>query len=204
MTWNPDKPYHPPHYYDDNRFYFITARTFNRHKIWQSDAAKDVFVTQLQAATRHHGISLTAWAILHEHHHLLLYADKRSQLVPFIRRLHSTSAIQINRRDHTPGRKVWYNYWDYCPRDDRDFYRVFNYIHIQPIKHGILPMPGGLSSNSDGTYVTSAGGMPELHELLTRYEFASYRYYARKHGTEAMSNVWLDYPIPRSWEGDVS
>ena len=203
MTWDPDKPYHPPHYYADNRFYFITARTFNRRQVWRSDAAKRIFVKGLRSAVQDHGIPLYAWAILHEHHHLLIYVEKKPQLVSFIKRLHGSSAIQINKQDRTSGRKVWYNYWDYCPRDDRDFYRVFNYIHIQPIKHGILPMPGGLSPGPVDTYETSIEGVPELHALLAQYEFTSYRYYARKHGLDGMVNVWLDYPIPRSWEGDT-
>jgi hypothetical protein len=63
-------------------------------------------------------------------------------------------------------------------------------------------MPGGLGLGPAETYTLSTGGVPELHELLAKYEFTSYRYYARKYGLDAMVNVWLDYPIPRSWEGD--
>ncbi len=203
MPWNPNKPYHPPHYYADNRFYFITARTFNRRQIWRSDAAKRIFVTELRSAIQDYSIPLYTWATLHEHYHALIYIEQKTQLVPFIKRLHGASAIQTNKQDRTPGRKVWYNYWDYCPRDDRDFYRVFNYIHIQPIKHGILLVPDGLGIGPADTYTLSVAGVPELHELLARYEFTSYRYYARKYGLDAMVNVWLDYPIPRSWEGDV-
>ena len=203
MPWNPNKPYHPPHYYADNCFYFITARTFNRQPIWHSDTAKRIFVAELRSAIQDYRIPLYTWANLHEHYHVLIYIEQKTQLVPFIKRLHGASAIQINKHDHTSGRKVWHNYWDYCPRDNRDFYRVFNYIHIQPIKHGILPMPDGLSLGSADAYTLSTGGMPELHELLARYEFTSYRYYARKYGVGAMADVWLDYPIPRSWDGDA-
>ena len=202
MAWNPKKPYHPPHCYADNCFYFLTARTFNRRRIWRSDAAKRVFVEELKSAIQDYDVPLYAWAILHEHYHALIYIEQKDLLVPFIKRLHGASAIQINKHDGTSGRKVWYNYWDYCPRDDRDFYRVFNYIHIQPIKHGILPMPGGLGLGSVDTYALSAGGLPELHEMLAEYEFTSYRYYARKYGADAMADVWFDYPIPRSWAGD--
>ena len=202
MPWNPSKPYHPPHYYADSSFYFITARTFDRQRFWLTDAAKRVFVAELKAAVHDHGIPLCTWAILDEHYHMLIYIEQKGQLVPFIKRLHGASAIQINKQDRMPSRKVWCNYWDYCPRDDRDFYRVFNYIHIQPVKHGILPTPDLLNLGSASQYTLSSEGVPELHELLARYEFTSYRYYARKHGLDAMVNVWLDYPIPRSGEGD--
>ena len=204
MPWNPHKSYHPPHLFADNLPYFITARTFNRQRIWHTVTAKRAFVSELRAAIQKCDITLYAWAVLDEHYHLLIHVQKRNDLTTFMRRLHSTTAIMINKRDHKPGRKVWYNYWDYCPRDERDFYRVFNYIHIQPVKHGKLPVPRGISpGSSDSRYALSPERMPELHELLARYEFTSYRYYARKYGVDAMADVWLDYPIPRSWEGDA-
>jgi putative transposase len=203
MPWDPEKPYHPPHHYADSLFYFITARTFDRRRVWRSDVAKRIFLAELRSAVLDYGVPLYAWAILREHYHVLVYIEQRSQLVSFIKRLHGASAIQINKRERTPGRKVWYNYWDYCPRDDRDFYRVFNYIHIQPVRHGVLMTPDVLSPGLADAYTLSAGGVPELHELLGQHEFTSYCYYARKYGLDTMVNVWLDYPIPRSWEGDA-
>jgi REP element-mobilizing transposase RayT len=106
MPWDPNKPYHPPHCYLDNHFYFITARTFDRRQVWYSEAAKHVFLVELQSAIQDHGIPLYTWAILHEHYHMLIYIEQSTQLVPFIKRLHGSSAIQINKHDCMPGRKV--------------------------------------------------------------------------------------------------
>jgi hypothetical protein len=63
--------------------------------------------------------------------------------------------------------------------------------------------PDVLSPGLVDAYTLSADGVLELHELLGQHEFTSYRYYACKYGLDIMVNVWLDYPIPRSWEGDV-
>jgi putative transposase len=174
MPWNPNKPYHPPHYYADSRIYFITARTFDRQPVWRNDHAKRIFVAELRDVVREYAVPLYAWAIMHEHCHALVYIEQEAQLVSFIKRLHGSSAIRINKQDDASGQKVWYNYWDYCPRDDRDFYRAFNYIHVQPIKHGILPAIGVLERESADVYTFSSQDVPELHELLGQYEFTSY------------------------------
>ena len=31
---------------------------------------------------------------------------------------------------------IWLNYWDYCPRDEKDYLVRLNYLLVNPIKHG--------------------------------------------------------------------
>ena len=56
----------------------------------------------------------------------------------FIQRLHGLTAFQVNRYDQRQGRSVWYNYWDRYIRDEQDYWRRFNYIHDNPVKHGYV------------------------------------------------------------------
>ncbi|PZN72580.1 MAG: hypothetical protein DM484_24290 [Candidatus Methylumidiphilus alinenensis] len=35
--------------------------------------------------------------------------------------------VYFIRRATTCGLPVWWNYWDYCPRDEQDYYRHLNY-----------------------------------------------------------------------------
>ena len=202
IPWDSDKPYYPPHIYLDNRAYFITAGTFDRRPLLATDDAKSVLREELRSAVEQVGIELVAWVILDNHYHVLVHIKSKEQVVRFTRRLHSITAIRLNRLHAQPGRRVWRNYWDYCPRNEKDFYRVLNYIHINPAKHGVLSEPIGLGTRSDGMIRLSGTDAMGLHERLLGYTYSSYASYVRQHGHEGMAALWRDYPIPEAWQGD--
>ena len=47
----------------------------------------------------------------------------------------------LDRKDGTPGRKVWWNYWDTCIRGDIDFEFRTSYIYWNALKHGVVEHP---------------------------------------------------------------
>ena len=71
------------------------------------------------------------------------------------------------------GRRIWYQYWDHCIRNEKDFFLHFNYEHHNPVKHG---------------YVKSQ------KEVLT-YKFCGYEKWIDKKGDEWMSDCFARYPI---------
>jgi len=198
----PGKPYYPPHLYQDDQVYFITGVIVDARHFLAAEEAKCLVRDELKASVVDYGIDLDAWVILHQHYHLLFRITVKEQLVAFIKRFHGATAIALNKLQSTPGRRVWRNYWDYCPRNDHDFYRILNYIHINPIKHGVITSSGLPVNKDKRIYEIRGDDLPDLHYLLATYEFSSYQYYARKFGLEGMGNTWLDYPIPSSWIGD--
>ncbi len=40
--------------------------------------------------------------------------------------------------DQTVGRKVWYNYWDTKLTFERSYLARLNYVHQNPVKHGLV------------------------------------------------------------------
>jgi len=76
----------------------------------------------------------------------------------------------LNRHDGTRGRKVWYNYWDECIRDERDYYNRLNYIHVNPVKHGYVEDPED-------------------------YEFSSYRAYLGANGEGWLKDILRNFPV---------
>ena len=55
----------------------------------------------------------------------------------FITSLHSKTAIWVNKNDGTPGRKVWFQYWDTCLTYQHSYLARLNYVHNNPVKHGL-------------------------------------------------------------------
>lgn len=92
-------------------------------------------------------------------------------LTEFIRKIHKDTSRLINRLDNSPGRKVWYQYWDYNIRNDKDFWTHFNYILKNPYKHKLVDnLEAGFnykySSNPQWFVKYSKDG---LYECLYKY-----------------------------------
>ena len=196
------REFHPPHIYLEHACYFITARTVRRQRLLDTDAKCALVRDILKAAVSHHGIRLYAWVILADHYHLLLETSDVAPIYKFIKSLHGESAIRLNQQGGTPGRQVWYQYWDHFPRDEKGFWKCFNYIHANPIKHGYVRVSDDVVV-AEGKHVRIAPGHgPDVHEYLSQYAHSSYQYYVREHGAEFLTDAWMRYPIPDYLEHD--
>ena len=79
-----------------------------------------------------------AWVVMSNRYHLMLEARKDNSIPIFARHLHSLSAREVNALDGAQGRKVWFQYWDKYITDEKAFYARINYIHQNPVRHGIV------------------------------------------------------------------
>jgi putative transposase len=174
----PMSSHHPPHIHLDNTWYMTTAVTFHHQALLASEEAKQYLRDTLQTSVQTYGISLRAWVILDNHYHLLLRTKRGQDLPRFFGQLHGSTARRINLHDATPGRQVWQNYWDTCLRTEADLWTRFNYIHINPVKHGYVQQPED-------------------------WPFSSYRYFLRAKGEHWLSDCWARYPVADFLEGDV-
>ena len=52
--------------------------------------------------------------------------------------LHSRTAGWVNRLDKTPGRQVWHNFWDTRLTYQKSYLARLNYVHQNPVKHGLV------------------------------------------------------------------
>jgi len=167
------KIHHPPHIYSDNSIYFITARVYQKEKIFNTDQKKKVLFENLQDEFHKAGYKLYAWVILDNHYHLEFKTKFGKDLSKILNFVHGRTSFEINKLDKTKGRKVFQNYLDHCIRGEKDFYRHFNYIHHNPVKH---------------KYVKN-------QEEVFGYKFCSYRQWIIKKGKEWVGSCLEIYPI---------
>ncbi|HIO92585.1 MAG TPA: hypothetical protein EYG68_07040 [Leucothrix mucor] len=80
---------------------------------------------------------LEHWGILGNHYHLLCHSRKGRNSSRIINKPYNISAQTIKSKHNFTG-KVWSNYWDYCPRDEHDYYPHFCYFLNNPYKLFIL------------------------------------------------------------------
>lgn len=87
----------------------------------------------------------------------------------FMAELNGASSFAINQADDVTGRKIWWNYFDHIIRDEADFFKHLNYLHQNPIKHGV---------NKDFDY-----------------QFSSYKIWQKQKGQEYLDDCLAKYPI---------
>jgi putative transposase len=52
-------------------------------------------------------------------------------------KLHRAIAREFNAEDRTPGRKVFHQYWDTHITFQRSYLARLNYVHQNPVHHGV-------------------------------------------------------------------
>ena len=133
--------HNPPHYFVSNAMYMITGAILYNQPLLGENNRKEFVLQTLLERTSLLGWNLQAWAVLNNHYHFIGHAPENAMtLEKLIRQLHSITAIEINRWDKTPGRQVWFNYWDSCLTYEKSYLARLHYIHINPVKHGVADM----------------------------------------------------------------
>lgn len=163
-------PHRPPHIYLDDTYYFITASTFHKKLYFNTNQKKKLILSALKNAINNYQCKLYAWVILSNHFHLLLKMEVGKLLSKFTASIEGKSAVDLNKLENLKGKKRWYQYWDHGIRDEADFWKHFNYIHHNCIKH-------------------------KYTKQMENYLFSSYKTYLEKYGIEWLNSCFEFYPI---------
>jgi len=118
-------------------------------------------------------VEILAWVVLPNHYHLLVQVPELDSLSQLFRLVHARMARQWNAADATPARKVWYRYTDRAMRSERHYYTTLNYIHYNPVKHGIVASPYDWVESSVHWYVREFG-RDWLRDVWAKYPLRSY------------------------------
>ena len=164
------KKHIPFHLFRDKEIYFVTARTLKAKKLFNNDKKLNIIAIRLNRAIKEFNLVIHAWVVLANHYHIMFTLDKGKQLSGLIKFINGGSAYELNKLDKKKGRQAWWNYWDKCIRDEAGFYKRFNYIHHNPVKHGYSATNGS-------------------------YKFSSYNYYKNKLDKEFLNDAEYAYPI---------
>lgn len=128
----------PVHRLTEAGAYIITAGTYQRQHFFDSPERLTILHDRLLDLAQDYGCQLQAWAVLSNHYHIVTDSpDDPSMLSTMIRQLHWETAVAVNDLDGTPGRKVWFNYWDKHLTFEKSYLARLNYVHYNPQKHGL-------------------------------------------------------------------
>jgi putative transposase len=130
--------------------YFFTVNLLDGHS--------DLLMTQIEAlreavrsVRRRSPFVIDAWVVLPEHMHCIWTLPGDDGDFPgrwrAIKIAFSKSLPNTERRSEIMQRKgergIWQRrYWEHTIRDDRDYAAHMDYVHFNPVKHGLAKRPG--------------------------------------------------------------
>ena len=137
-----DWPHRPVRRLAEHGAYMVTAGTCQKKHFFRSAERLTLFSNALQELAATCGWELQAWAVFSNHYHFVALAPLRPERRrSFLRRLHSVTAREVNRRDNTPGQRVWLRYWDTHLALEKTYFAGLSYVHRNAVHHGLVDTP---------------------------------------------------------------
>ena len=167
MPW----PHSPTHKLSDSGSYFVTAATYLKLHHFRGAARLRVLQRGLLKVTQDFGWQIEAWAVFSNHYHFVAQSppteNTGDSLSAMLTRLHSKTALWINRLDQTVGRQVWHNYWDTRLTYQPSYFARLNYVHQNPVKHGLVSVASQYPWCSAGWFerTASAAKVKSIYRL---------------------------------------
>jgi putative transposase len=135
----PDWPHAPVHRLNAAGAYMVTAGTYQKAHLFRGPDRLTMLQDRPLKITREHGWQLQAWAIFSNHYHFVtLSPEPSTPLRRLIQELHSVTARELNRLDGMENRKVWFEYWDTHLTYERSYLARLQYVHQNPVRHGLV------------------------------------------------------------------
>ena len=151
--------------------YFFTLVTFKRVKIFLDPANVELLRQAMRHVMKNHPFVIDAMVVLPDHLHCIWTLPRedadfsiRWRLIKsfFTRNCgveyrQETSDVRQRKKEQA----VWQRrYWEHTIKDEQDFIRHVEYIHYNPVKHGLVNAPGDWEYSSFHRYVRQ-GQYPE-------------------------------------------
>jgi putative transposase len=129
--------------------FFFTAVTHQRRRVFAQTGAVDLLRQVVRQVRGAYPFQIEAWVSLPDHMHAIWtmpegdadYSVRWSLIKSgFSRGFHfSGEPCQTSSRLSKGERSIWQRrFWEHRLRDEEDFARHFDYIHFNPVKHGLV------------------------------------------------------------------
>ena len=120
-----------------NAFYHLISRGNERKVIFQSNEDYELFLECLEEACCRFDVQIHTYCLMPNHIHLLAQT-KEANLSQFMKRLLDVYTIRYNRRHKRYGHLFQGRYKSYLIEEDNCLVALSRYIHLNPVKAGIV------------------------------------------------------------------
>ena len=117
----------------------VIAATMHKKHLFKTPEKLSLIEAQLLKLAKQYHWQLESWAVFSNHYHFVARSlPEANDLGQMLRQLHTETARDINRMDHAEGREVWFNFWDTKLTFQKSYLARLNYVHQNPVKHGLV------------------------------------------------------------------
>ncbi|MGB7291225.1 MAG: transposase [Thermodesulfobacteriota bacterium] len=129
-------------FYVTGLLYFITSVVENREPISINENCVQILLRVLSQYAKNYYIEIIAFVVLPDHLHLLISPKSQNHTISdFMKSVKGKTAIEINRALRRKGRLWQHQFLDHIVRSKEDYRSHIEYIHYNPIKHGLCDKP---------------------------------------------------------------
>jgi putative transposase len=132
--------------------FFFTLVTEGRRPVFASAEAVDILRTAFRKVGQSRPFEIEAAVVMPDHLHCIWtlppgdadFSTRWRRIKTWVTK-HCSPALRAEPKPALASRReqaVWqHRYWEHLPRDEADFSRHVDYIHYNPVKHGLAASP---------------------------------------------------------------
>jgi putative transposase len=134
---------HVQRYYVPNATVFITAVTRGRRPVFEEEPQRQLLFDTMRAVQSLHAFRLVAYVVLPDHLHWLMVTPAEVTFSEVMHSIKRNFSLNLKSRCDAAGTvHVWQErFWDHVIRDEEDLSRHLDYVHYNPVKHGLVARP---------------------------------------------------------------
>lgn len=121
-------------------FYHVLSRGIERRPIYHGNRERERFLEFLRDSQEKFQIRIFAYCLMDNHYHLLVQT-KEANLSQTMKYLNGSYATYINAKRKRVGHVFAYKYKSIVVENDTYLMTLSRYIHLNPVKAGIVAMP---------------------------------------------------------------
>jgi putative transposase len=123
-----------------DRYFFLTVRLL-KTRTEMVDGDFRLLAEALREGRQRHGFRLTAWVFLPDHWHAILYPPYPLTVSQAMKAVKLSSMILINRRRGEVAELWQGRFFDRALRTVKEYNEKVEYIHLNPVRRGLVARP---------------------------------------------------------------
>ncbi len=141
--------------YIPNATYFFTVVAYNRQTLFSNKDNITRLKSSIKYTQKRRPFSLTAIVVLPDHLHCIWAMNKDTNFSIRWQMLKTNFSRGISIPSNNRGSKpIWQpRFWEHMIRDETDMHNHLDYIHYNPVKHGLAKSPAEWPHSSFSRFV---------------------------------------------------
>ena len=155
-------------------FFHIMVQGIKKEEIFYKNEYKQKYIELAKLFLEKQNVKLISYCVMSNHVHMIIYSEDIKELTKFMERLNTTYAMHYNKNEN----RVGYVYRDRFKSKElysQDYLtRCIKYIHMNPVKAGIVRKEKDYKYSSYNDYINKTGIVTE--EILKKIFNSKYNY----------------------------